>query len=115
MYIASVTEGSCAEKAGVQAGDVMTSFDGKDLASTTELQAELNRKRAGDEVTVSGWRGGRELDLTVTLDEKPAETDTTAEQPAQEQQPAQGQPSQNDQNGGSYDPYYEFFRNFNFG
>ena len=115
VYIASVSEGSCAEKAGIQAGDVMTSIDGKDLASTTELQAELNRKRAGDEVTVSVWRGGRELDLTVTLDEKPAETGTASEQSTQEQQPAQEQPSQNDQNGGSYDPYYEFFRNFNFG
>ena len=114
VYINSVSEGSCAEKAGIQAGDVLTSFNGKALASTTELQAELNRCRAGDEVSIRVWRSGRELDLTVTLDEKPAETDTTTtEQP--EQQPQEQQPSQNDQDDGNYDPYYEFFRNFNFG
>ena len=113
VYINSVSEGSCAEQAGIQAGDVLTSFNGKALASTTELQAELNRCRAGDEVSIRVWRSGRELDLTVTLDEKPAETETVTEQP--EQQTQEQQPSQNDQNDGNYDPYYEFFRNFNFG
>ena len=37
IYLYQVKEGSPAEQAGLQAGDIITSFDGSKVSSTTEL------------------------------------------------------------------------------
>lgn len=69
--VESVNEGSCAEAAGIQTGDIIFQFNGVDVATHTELQSQLKKVNAGDTVTVKVYRAGAELDLTVTLDERP--------------------------------------------
>ena len=41
IYLYQVKEGSPAEQAGLQAGDIITSFDGSKVSSTTELNLSL--------------------------------------------------------------------------
>ena len=49
-YVKSVVKGSAAEKAGIQAGDVIVKLDGSSIASDTELVEGLNYNDAGEEV-----------------------------------------------------------------
>ena len=81
--VEAVESGSCAEKAGIQVGDVITSFDGKTIASGDELVTAVKTKRAGDSVNVTLTRQGESVTLTVTLDEK---TSAAVEAPTEEQE-----------------------------
>jgi putative serine protease PepD len=55
-------------------GDVITAIDGQKVASSLDVNLVLNKKRPGDEVTVSLFRGGKSMDVKVKLGER-KETD----------------------------------------
>lgn len=67
LLIAKVVEGSPAEAAGLQVGDVLTSLDGEALTSHGELLSRLLAKDEGDSVEVEAYRDGRRLTFTATL------------------------------------------------
>lgn len=69
IYVVSVEEFSSAEKAGIQAGDVIVSFDGKDVKTMTELNTQKNTHEIGDEVKVKIIRNNKEHEYTITLGE----------------------------------------------
>ncbi len=69
IYVTSVTEDSAAEKAGLKSGDVITAFDGQDVSTYEELNAEKNKHSAGDTVEITFSRNGEEQTIEVTLDE----------------------------------------------
>ena len=71
--VQEVLEGSCAEKAGVQPRDIIIAFDGTKTRTYAQLVSAMNRCRAGDTVTVKLFRSGAELEVSVTLDERPQE------------------------------------------
>ena len=73
VYVTSVNEGSCAEKAGMQQGDVILELGGKAVANTSELASVKKDYKAGDSCEVTVWRSGQTLTLTVTFDEEPEE------------------------------------------
>lgn len=75
-YVNSVTEGSCAETAGLQAGDIITGVNGTDITSYEELVNAKNQCSAGDQITLDVWRDGETFTVTVTLDEEVPDTDT---------------------------------------
>ena len=79
VLVRGVTAGSCAGKAGIQVQDIMTSLGGYDITNLTDLSRALRQFQAGDTVTVTVYRGGSELTLNVTLDEKPRQTEDAAE------------------------------------
>lgn len=70
-YVADVTDGYCAKAAGVQAKDVIIGLGDRDVRSVNELTAALQQFKASDTTTITVWRSGMELELTITLDEKP--------------------------------------------
>ena len=70
-YVRAVTDGSAAAKAGVQVGDIITSFDGKEVTSSAEVIELKRQHKAGDEVDVVVHRNGDDVQLKVTLDEDP--------------------------------------------
>ena len=87
--IVTVTEGSCAETAGLQPSDIILEFEGREIGSYTDLVSALSKKQAGDTVTMRIYRAGAELELTLTLDERPDETEiAAAEQQANQQIPS---------------------------
>lgn len=98
VYVASVTEGSCAEAAGVRQGDIITALGDQTVESYTDLASALRDHKAGETVTLTVYRSGQMVDLSVTLDEKQPElteetTDSTTqnEEPTQEDSPTYGE------------------------
>ena len=66
-YVAAVSEGSGAAEAGLQEGDIVTKFDGKDVASASDLMLDVRSKNPGDKVTLDVNRNGESKQVEVTL------------------------------------------------
>ena len=57
--------------AGAHTGDIILAFDGKKTSSVADLRDEINKHKAGDNVTVTILRNEREITLSVTPQEYP--------------------------------------------
>lgn len=66
-YVSSVVSGSGAEKAGIEEGDIITSFDGQAVASASDLMLGVRSKNPGDTVSVTFVRGKETKEVQVTL------------------------------------------------
>ncbi|WP_313137350.1 DegQ family serine endoprotease [Paracoccus jeotgali] len=64
--VTDVPDGPAAD-AGVQAGDVITKFDGKDIADDRDLVARVAQAPIGEKVSVTVLRNGKTEQLDVTL------------------------------------------------
>src|SRR5580700_9551526 len=73
---AGVRGGDRVAQAGMQriaiGGDVIVAIDGAKVGNTMDLNIILNRKRPGDTVTLTVYRGGKKLDIPVKLVDRPA-------------------------------------------
>ncbi len=69
VYVADVEILGAAEKAGIQAGDVITKFSGKSVKSYAELEDEKNKHKPGDTVQVEIYRDGKTKTVQVKLGE----------------------------------------------
>lgn len=72
VYVQEVTAGYCAEKAGVQAKDIIVELGGYQIKTMNDLSRALRSFEAGTTVTIVVWRAGQQIPLTITLDAKPA-------------------------------------------
>lgn len=79
-YVYSVESGSCAEKAGLKIGDIITQMDGVTITSFEDLKAQVKSHSAGDTVSITAWRSGETLTLTLTFDEETPDTTAAASQ-----------------------------------
>lgn len=87
VYIAEVTEGSAAEKAGLIKGEVICAFDGKKVESIEELKDILQYYAAGETVEITlrvpGSGEYTTKTVTITLDQSASaaaeETESTQE------------------------------------
>lgn len=74
VYVAQVMEGAAAEQAGIQKGDIITKFDGKDVTSMEELSYNMQYYAAGTTVDVVIERSSNgqyeEQTISVTLGKK---------------------------------------------
>ena len=70
LYIASVSEYSPAEKAGLQIADVIVKFDGQRIKTFEELKAIRDTKSEGDIVEVEVVRDGKNKTFNVQLEAK---------------------------------------------
>ena len=69
--VASVQKGGPAEKAGIQARDVILKFDGKTVNSSSDLPRMVGSTKPGTKVQMQVWRNGSTKELTITVDELP--------------------------------------------
>lgn len=67
FYIAEVTKGSGAEKAGLKKGDVIIRVDNQQINSYAELTGYISTKRPDDVVDVYIVRDGKEIKTSVKL------------------------------------------------
>ncbi|WP_186566737.1 S1C family serine protease [Lawsonibacter celer] len=67
--VEAILEGSCAEKAGLQVGDIITAVEDSAVTSIAQLQSAVKNYQAGDTVTFTVYRDGESMELSVTLDE----------------------------------------------
>src|SRR5574340_370783 len=71
--IAAVEKGSPADKAGLEASDVVLKFDGKAIQNSSELPRLVGAVKPGRQVVVQVWRKGATRDVNLTVGELPAE------------------------------------------
>ena len=57
-YVRFVEEGSGAKEAGIQMGDIVTKFNGKDIKTSEDLSAAVLETKPGDKVEVIVYRSG---------------------------------------------------------
>lgn len=70
LVVASVVEGSGAEKAGIKQGDLIAKVDGTFVKSSEELNAIRDKKSPGDYLTFTIMRNGEISDVKVQLTEE---------------------------------------------
>lgn len=79
-YVMSVEEGSCAETAGLLAGDIITALDNITISSGDDLISAKKGYRAGDSAVLSISRSGETIELTIVFDEEiPADDSSDAQ------------------------------------
>jgi S1-C subfamily serine protease len=71
--VVSVEDGSPADEAGLEPGDVITAIDGSAIDADNTLQSLLYTHQPGDEVTLTVQRDNDEITLQVTLGERPGD------------------------------------------
>lgn len=76
--VAGIEKGSPAEKAGLEAGDVITKFDGKAIITTSDLPRAVAATKPGNSVPVEILRKGASKTLTVVVAEMPQDKDEAA-------------------------------------
>ena len=67
VVVRGVEAATPAEKAGLEKYDVITKVDGQDVSSTTDLQSALYKKKVGDKMEVTYYRGSKEMKATIDL------------------------------------------------
>jgi len=67
ILVAAVTEDSPAAKAGVQVGDIVLKFDGRDVHDAGDLLTGVRSAKGGEPVPMTVHRKGRAVDLEVSL------------------------------------------------
>jgi len=68
-----VFEGSPAEKAGLQSGDVVIQIDGAKIKNSQEVIQEVLKKKVGQTIRILVLRDGKEQEIAVTTASLPAE------------------------------------------
>ena len=67
--VTGVESGSPAEKAGIEAGDIITRFDGKAIDKLADLPRLVGNTKPGTKSTVTVFRRGTAKDLSLTIAE----------------------------------------------
>lgn len=66
--VSRVEEGSPSEHAGIQAGDVITEFNGKKIIKWSDLPRLVGQTEPGQTATVKLWRLGKVIDKKITIE-----------------------------------------------
>ena len=69
VYVEEVSSGSPAEKGGLKVGDIIISADGEDVPNLAYLRYLLYNHDVGDTMSLTVYRNGDKVDLTITLDQ----------------------------------------------
>ncbi|HMM76910.1 MAG TPA: DegQ family serine endoprotease [Gammaproteobacteria bacterium] len=80
--VSKVLPDSPAAKAGIEAGDVITRFDGKDIATSSDLPPMVGATRVGQKIEVEVIRGGSQRSLVITIGKLPEEDQQAEAEPA---------------------------------
>ena len=78
VLVQSVQKGGGGDEAGLQAGDVILSVDGKEVNASNELQVIINSKRPGDIAKLTVFRDGKTIEKDVTLKPRAEEEKQTS-------------------------------------
>ena len=68
-FVKSVEPGSCAESAGIQAGDIITKLGDAEITGYSDLKQAIKQYSAGDSAELELYRAGESRTLTVIFDE----------------------------------------------
>ncbi|MGN0968174.1 MAG: S1C family serine protease [Oscillospiraceae bacterium] len=107
--VLAVLDGSCAEKGGLQVGDIITAVGETKVESSSDLQSAIKNCRAGDTVTFTVYRSGQSINLRLILDEYNQERSDAMDALNEEYQESQKQTTQQpSSNGNGYNFSWPF-------
>ncbi|WEV60026.1 trypsin-like peptidase domain-containing protein [Bifidobacterium sp. ESL0728] len=92
----AVVKGSPADKAGLKADDTVVAFNGQAVGSSSALLGYVRAASLGDKVKLTIVRGGKTMDVDVTLDQKESDV-KGSNRSEQKQNSGNGQNGQNGQ------------------
>lgn len=67
VYVAEVQPNSAADKGGIKVGDVITEINLNKVKNGAAVQEQMNRLRPGEQAAITIKRGGKQIDLIVSL------------------------------------------------
>jgi len=70
VLVNEVTPGGPAEKAGIKAGDIITTIDGRSIKDGDDLVNEIASRRPGSTIRLGYQREGKSADTTVTIGDR---------------------------------------------
>lgn len=79
VFVYSVEDGGAGDKTGLKLGDVITKLNDTQITSMEDLSAAKKGFKAGDTVTLTVLRDGKEITTQLTFDAQPQTTDDTAD------------------------------------
>jgi len=91
--VRSVESGSPAEKAGVEAGDIIVKFNGTTIDRASDLPRLVGNTKPGSRSTMTVFRRGAQRDLSVTIAEIEPEKPTRRTSQAEEKEKPKGSPA----------------------
>ena len=68
--VKDVTKDGPADKAGIQVNDIVTAVNGEEVTGRHDLTQAVGAAQVGEELTLTVYRQGETLDVTVTVEEK---------------------------------------------
>jgi serine protease Do len=70
VLVQEITPGGPAEKAGLKAGDIISTIDGRPIKDGDDLVNEIASRRPGSSVRLGYLRDGKQADATVTIGDR---------------------------------------------
>ena len=67
VYVAEVQPNSAAEKGGIRIGDIITEINLNRVRNGAAVQEQMNRLRPGEQAVITVKRGGKQIELIVSL------------------------------------------------
>ena len=95
----AVVSGSPADKAGLKVGDVIVAYDGNAVSSMYSLLGYVRASALNDKVTLTIVRGGKTMDVEVTLDKEESAVNGSGSSNSNNNQNNQNNQNGNGQNG----------------
>ena len=99
--IQSTDKGGAADRAGIQAGDIVLKLDSTEITTVSELTRALRSYEPGDTAVITVCRNGQNLELRITFDEKTSDPNAAT----QETVPPQTEAPQEDSTEGWDNPF----------
>jgi serine protease Do len=65
--VSSVQKGSAAAKAGIEPGDVIVKFNGKEINASADLPPLVSSLKPNTQATLEVWRDGKSKQVAVTI------------------------------------------------
>jgi S1-C subfamily serine protease len=73
VVVLDIPQGSPAQTAGVQTGDIITAVNGHPIGNSADLAAQLSSLSPGSTASLTISRGGQKMNIKVTLGTQPAQ------------------------------------------
>jgi len=86
IFVQSVTPNNPADKAGIKEGDIIISFDGKEIKNLEDLYSVVALSKPGVKTTVKVIRDEEKKTLEITPEERPGEDVPVRDEPERDEQ-----------------------------
>jgi serine protease Do len=94
VLVQEITPGGPAEKAGLKAGDIITTIDGRSIKDGDDLVNEIASRRPGSSIRLGLLREGKPTDATVTIGDRDLVFAENGKQSAEEGTNEKGDPGE---------------------